>query len=71
MKFYKIEEDLLSILQNVKPYVPILVGIQLLSSKLADTDILNSSKILSFLLQKKYSLASSVAIAGIFLYWMR
>ncbi|OCX76120.1 hypothetical protein A6M27_03460 [Acidithiobacillus thiooxidans] len=70
MKFDKIEEDLLSILHNVKPYVPILAGIQLLSSKLADTDILNSSKMLSFILQKKYSLVSSVAIAAIFLYWM-
>ena len=65
------EKDLLSIFQNVKPYIPILVGMQLLSSKLADTDMLNSSKVLSFLLKKKYSLVSSMAIAGIFLYWMR
>ena len=71
MKLDKIEEDLLSMLQNVKPYVPILVGIQLLSSRLAGTDMFNNSKTLSFLLQKKYSLVSAVAIAAIFLYWMR
>ena len=58
-------------LHNVKPYAPILIGIQLLSSKLADTDTLNNSKMLSILLQKKYSLVSAVAIAAIFLYWMR
>ncbi|MDD5279042.1 hypothetical protein [Acidithiobacillus sp.] len=71
MKFDKAEEEFLSILQSIKPYVPILVGLQMLSSASTDFGILSSNKIFSFLLQKKFSLVSVVVITALFLYWAR
>lgn len=71
MKIGDIEEDLLSIFHNIKPYVPFFVGLQLLSSKLEDIESVKANKLLSFLLLKKYSLVTSVAMSAAFLYWMR
>lgn len=66
------KKDVLSIAQKIGPYIPALVISQVLPSKTAQNHLEGAAHdLITFLLDKKYSLLTVVFISGLFLAWMR